>query len=422
MQARQGERERLRRAVAHLKSAVKYERQGLSKKAAAHFGRVMYYGTGDAGGTLLDLPDEILTLIFDHASDGAPYRNDGALSLALGATSKRIASERIASTRAGILRETRLFNRAKKALARQSTIEWVREMRKPGVRDEPDGAVRSLLRSIKSRVMGEWYHFDFCYEFHGLVDIKHGRKEDTTQEERTTCANMLQGFLDHLHSDQPCTECAILKRDETRGQIKAIIEGTFVPKRILGMETDDSARVIIPAVVSCYTGGKIRNAHDYGHLCVWRLDGVTNASRMFDASSFYKSGWRWNDEEWDVRLWDTRGVRSMESMFCANEGKLSGVETWNVESVENMSLMFRDAKNFNRDLSRWKLREGVNLSRMLDGAISMDSRRKPKMVVLKEAGEAAEAAAAAKEDEAAEEDEFGGSTTAKSARKGEKRR
>jgi hypothetical protein len=61
MQARQGERERLRRAVAHLKSAVKYERQGLSKKAAAHFGRVMYYGTGDAGGTLLDLPDEILT-------------------------------------------------------------------------------------------------------------------------------------------------------------------------------------------------------------------------------------------------------------------------------------------------------------------------------------------------------------------------
>ena len=245
MQARQGERERLRRAVAHLKSAVKYERQGLSKKAAAHFGRVMYYGTGDAGGTLLDLPDEILTLIFDHASDGAPYRDDGALRLALGATSKRIAS-----VMAGILRETRLFNRAKKALARQSTIEWVREMRKPRVGDEPDGAVRSLLRSITSRVMEEWYHFDFCYEFHGLVDIKHGRKEGATQEERAVCANMLQGFLDHLHSDQPCTECAILKRDETRGQIKEIIEGAFVPKRIQGMETDDYDRVIIPAVVS----------------------------------------------------------------------------------------------------------------------------------------------------------------------------
>lgn len=397
MQARQGERERLRRAVAHLKSAVKYERQGLSKKAAAHFGRVMYYGTGDAGGTLLDLPDEILTLIFDHASDGAPYRDDGALSLALGATSKRIASERIASTRAGILRETRLFNRAKKALARQSTIEWVREMRKRADGDGVDGAVRSLLRSIKSRVMEEWYHFDFCYEFHGLVDIKHGRKEGATQEERAVCANMLQGFLDHLHSDQPCTECAILKRDETRGQIKEIIEGAFVPKRIQGMETDDSVGVVIPAVVSYYTGGKIRNAHDYGHLCVWRLDGVTNASGMFDSSSFYKPGW--NDDEWDVRLWDTRYVRSMERMFCANEGKLSGVETWNVESVENMSLMFQGAKNFNRDLSRWKLREGVNLSRMLDGAISMDSRRKPKMVVFKEAADAAESGEADEKDD-----------------------
>jgi hypothetical protein len=359
-------------------------------------------------------------MIFDHASDGAPYRDDGALSLALGATSKRIASERIASTRAGILRETRLFNRAKKALARQSTIEWVREMRKPGVGDEPDGAVRSLLRSIKNRVMEEWYHFDFCYEFHGLVDIKHGRKEGATQEERAVCANMLQGFLDHLHSDQPCTECAILKRDETRGQIKEIIEGAFVPRRIQGMEQEDYARVSVQAAVSCYNGGTIRNARDYGHLCVWRLDGVTNASQMFDASSIFKPGW--NDTEWDVRLWDTRNVKYMERMFCGNEGKMSGVDTWNVESAENMSRMFQGAKNFNRDLSRWKLRDGVNLSRMLDGAISMDSRRKPRMVIFAEAAEAAAAAAAAKEDEAAEEDEFGGSTTAKSARKGEKRR
>jgi hypothetical protein len=66
--------------------------------------------------------------------------------------------------------------------------------------------------------------------------------------------------------------------------------------------------------------------------------------------------------------------------------------------------MFRDAKNFNRDLSRWKLREGVNLSRMLDGAIRMDSRRKPKMVVLKEAGGAGEADRR-KEGEAGEADE-----------------
>jgi hypothetical protein len=69
--------------------------------------------------------------------------------------------------------------------------------------------------------------------------------------------------------------------------------------------------------------------------------------------------------------------------------------------------MFQGAKNFNRDLSRWKLREGVNLRRMLDGAISMDSRRKPKMVVLKEAGEAGEAGEAdrRKEGEAGEADE-----------------
>ena len=64
-----------------------------------------------------------------------------------------------------------------------------------------------------------------------------------------------------------------------------------------------------------------------------------------------------------------------------------------------MSLMFQGAKNFNRDLSRWTLREGANLSRMLYGAISMDSRRKPKMVVFKEAADAAESGEADEKDD-----------------------
>ena len=431
MQARPGDRDRLRRAAAHLKSSVRYERKGLSKKAAAHFGRVMYYGTGDERGNIFDLPDEILEMIFRDAFYGENKRaamialiNKKTNIVMLEMLSKLSKHLTKMSTEASIvmlqeLRASRPFNFFKKALVRKTTIEFVREIMNQRNEAGRDGPVDSIIKKVKKLTEDHWYHLDFCYEFHGLVDIKLGKLgEETgvTEGEKTKCASMLQGFLDHLDSDQPCIECAILKRDETRAQIKQIIEGTFAPKSIRSMETGYSS-VITSNMVKYYTMGKILDASDYGHLCIWRLDRVVSTNSMFDANSLFKAGW--NDDEWDVRLWDTRSVKSMNSMFYGNQGKMSGVETWNVESVNDMSSMFRDATNFNRDLSRWKLSEGTILTGIFAGAIGMEARSKPKMVILKEAAEAAEAAEA---DKAAEEDEFESATAGESARKGEKRR
>jgi hypothetical protein len=63
------------RAVAHLKSALRYERHGLEKKARAHFGRAMHYGA-----SLLELPGDLLMKIVTSALDG---ENTGGLEQAL---------------------------------------------------------------------------------------------------------------------------------------------------------------------------------------------------------------------------------------------------------------------------------------------------------------------------------------------------
>ena len=59
-----------RRAIAHAKSALRYERQGALMKAKAHFGRaVAYYRTGfgtDAKAGIGDLPPELIDVIVQH--------------------------------------------------------------------------------------------------------------------------------------------------------------------------------------------------------------------------------------------------------------------------------------------------------------------------------------------------------------------
>ena len=54
------------RAIAHLKSAVRYERRGSHAKARAHFGRAMHYGFGNS---MSELPNEVIQIIVKYAMD-----------------------------------------------------------------------------------------------------------------------------------------------------------------------------------------------------------------------------------------------------------------------------------------------------------------------------------------------------------------
>ena len=70
------------RALAHLRSALRYEKRGLGNKARAHFGRAMHYGgVGVADGLTLDqLPNEIQRKIISSALDG-PGTGDFLLAM-----------------------------------------------------------------------------------------------------------------------------------------------------------------------------------------------------------------------------------------------------------------------------------------------------------------------------------------------------
>ena len=106
------------------------------------------------------------------------------------------------------------------------------------------------------------------------------------------------------------------------------------------------------------------------HLCVWRTDQLSSMEGMCAGITGpgFEDAPAWKDTEWDVRLWDTRRVISMEGAFKKNGGRMSGVEAWNVGNVTNMRQMFRSARAFNRAIGMWDTSHVTNMSSMFEGA------------------------------------------------------
>ncbi|WP_086244977.1 DarT ssDNA thymidine ADP-ribosyltransferase family protein, partial [Campylobacter devanensis] len=65
---------------------------------------------------------------------------------------------------------------------------------------------------------------------------------------------------------------------------------------------------------------------------------------------------------------DTSAITDMSWLFCYSKRKdFSGIESWDVSSVVNMSRMFYEAKNFNQPLNNWDVSSVTNMREMFKG-------------------------------------------------------
>ncbi len=77
----------------------------------------------------------------------------------------------------------------------------------------------------------------------------------------------------------------------------------------------------------------------------------------------------------DVGLWDTSNVVTMFGMFQGatmfnnnDDAVTTPIDNWNVQSVQNMTGMFRDAKAFNQPINNWDVNSVASMSYMFRGA------------------------------------------------------
>lgn len=347
------EREHRRRAIAHLKSAVRYERKGLRAKARAHFGRAMHYGFGTE---LIDMPNEIIEMIVRYAMEGSTEVSVSWLAFPVKVDVPKFLAMPAEEMRKHIFYP--FYIRTVHVTARKGTLELLEAYRSQTKRSDSN-SIAGALTNLCIMIVEHWYHL--CpYRFHDLVALLYA--EGTPDEIKDICWSLLKAFMSHLDSREECTECKILKRPEIKMQIRGIINKTITPVAIEITEiTDDAVAtaeiVNISGLVKQYETDPVAVKARYGHLCVWK----TSRVRVMTDTFFNV---QWNDEEWDVRLWDTRLVHDMSYAFYNCKGLLSGVECWSVSEVTSMKCMFSNAIAFNRDISRWDTSEAKDMGYM----------------------------------------------------------
>lgn len=70
---------------------------------------------------------------------------------------------------------------------------------------------------------------------------------------------------------------------------------------------------------------------------------------------------------------DTSEIADMSGLFQnSKRTNFSGIESWDVSSVENMSQMFNNANSFNQPLNSWDVGNVVNMENMFSNAASFN--------------------------------------------------
>lgn len=108
-------------------------------------------------------------------------------------------------------------------------------------------------------------------------------------------------------------------------------------------------------------------AQNFNHdISNWNVSNVISMTGMFAGSGY----------QGPLNNWDVSNVRNMQALFmrCLYNQPLNN---WNVSNVRNMTYMFKEAINFNQDLSMWELNPQADVRFMFDGAQSMTETFKP---------------------------------------------
>lgn len=92
--------------------------------------------------------------------------------------------------------------------------------------------------------------------------------------------------------------------------------------------------------------------------------GNIDTSKITDMSALFMESKR--SDFSGIESWDVSNVKDMSSMFQDAENFNKNIGSWNVSNVENMNIMFYHASNFNQDISSWHISHYLNTLNMFN--------------------------------------------------------
>lgn len=92
--------------------------------------------------------------------------------------------------------------------------------------------------------------------------------------------------------------------------------------------------------------------------------GNIDTSEITDMSALFMGSKR--SDFSGIESWDVSNVKDMSSMFQDAENFNKNIGSWNVSNVDNMNIMFYHASNFNQDISSWHISHYLNTLNMFN--------------------------------------------------------
>lgn len=97
---------------------------------------------------------------------------------------------------------------------------------------------------------------------------------------------------------------------------------------------------------------------------------ITNMDYLFS----YTHGYSRLPKTINISEWDVTNVTSMMGMFYGCEDFNCDLSNWNVSSVIDMSYMFFNCENFNSDLSKWNVSNVEIMSHMFNDCVEFEGK------------------------------------------------
>ena len=100
-----------------------------------------------------------------------------------------------------------------------------------------------------------------------------------------------------------------------------------------------------------------------------------NANDKPDLSQVTHMGWMFKDAtnfNHDISDWDVGNVRNMDQMFLDASNFNQDIGSWNTTNVTSMERMFEGASNFNQNIGNWNTSNVTNMKAMFKHAVSFN--------------------------------------------------
>ena len=116
-----------------------------------------------------------------------------------------------------------------------------------------------------------------------------------------------------------------------------------------------------PYIQKCKNNAGMRK--NLSGIETWDVSNVTDMTFMFAFAIFFNR---------PLNSWDVGNVTNMKSMFAYAKSFNRPLDKWNVGKVENMSYMFSGAESFNQPLDSWNVSNVENIAGMFWNAKSFN--------------------------------------------------